>query len=67
MTERKRKWENLKARSTEDTNSRPGPRNMLVEIIKERPRLFKGKKPLNVDEVASMAKINGSSSGSVGR
>lgn len=48
-------------------NGGPGPRNMLVEIIEESPRLLKGKKPLNVYEVASTAKIDGSSRGSVTR
>lgn len=64
---RKREWENLKARSTKDTNGRPSPRNMFVEIIEESPRLLKGKKPLNVNEVTSMAKINGSPRGSITR
>lgn len=54
---------NLEARSTKDTDSGSGPRNVFVEVIKESPRLLKGKKPLNVDEVTSMAKINGSPSG----
>lgn len=58
---------NLEARTTKDTDGGSGPRNMLVEIIKESPRLLKGKKPLNVDEVTSMTKINGSPSGSVVR